>query len=104
MKNFKPLSLARKISHQAIPLRFTSAKLSSSQPKLRSCLSVNQEIHIMPILQKIDESSEEHQLIIAHQSEVWNDLLSEGSEFEVEQTNLRQYPSSTLQRTTFSLW
>ncbi|CAL6022898.1 Hypothetical_protein [Hexamita inflata] len=104
MKNFKPLSLARKISHQAIPLRFTSAKLSSSQPKLRSCLSVNQEIHIMPILQKIDESSEEHQLIAhVHQSEMWNDLLSEGSEFEVEQTNLRQYPSSTLWRTTFSL-
>ncbi|CAL5977394.1 Hypothetical_protein [Hexamita inflata] len=93
--NFKSLSLVRKISHQAIPLRFTSAKLSSSQPKLRSCLSVNQEINIIkPILQKIDESSEEHQLEIiqahVHQSEMWNDLLSEGSEFEVEQTNLAQ--------------
>ncbi|CAL6074518.1 Hypothetical_protein [Hexamita inflata] len=80
----KPLPLLRKISYQTIPQRKLSIIQSSSQPKLRTCLSINHEINIIkPILQKIDESSEE-----VHPPQVWNELLSESSEFNVENINL----------------
>ncbi|CAL5977390.1 Hypothetical_protein [Hexamita inflata] len=80
----KPLPLLRKISYQTIPQRKLSTIQSISQPKLRTCQSVNHEINIIkPILQKIDESSEEE-----HPPQVWNELLSESSEFNVENINL----------------
>ncbi|CAL6110003.1 Hypothetical_protein [Hexamita inflata] len=81
----KPLSLLRKISYQAIPLSKLSSKLTGSQPKLRSYLSVSQEINVPKIqLPKIEE--DEPQV----QQNVWNQLLSESSEFEIESTNMAQ--------------
>ncbi|CAL6104585.1 Hypothetical_protein [Hexamita inflata] len=83
----KLLSLLRKISYQAIPLSKLSSKLTGSQPKLRSCLSVSQEINVPKLQLQLPKIEEDEPQV---QQNVWNQLLSESSEFEIESTNMAQ--------------
>ncbi|CAL5988506.1 Hypothetical_protein [Hexamita inflata] len=87
LNNIKSLALPRGISYQAVHPAQLTGRNTNSQPKLKSCLSIQLGIGcVKPIKQKQQESYQMQE--IPKQSEVWNQLISDDSEFELDSTNI----------------